>query len=211
MRPWQTDRLRPSGASRRSFSLDPTGEPCPWNYPVPFTEGRPTMANVTGKWKLDSENSEVGFEVRAAAITKIRGRFTDVAGTVVADGERADVNATVQVASFEAEAPEWNDFVTGPDLLDAETYPTVDFVGAYENDRITGDLTVHGVTQQVEFKVANFEEAPAAAEERLEAEAKTKISRSDFDLTWSAALEVGGLLVSDKVSLTLSLAFVKDE
>lgn len=169
------------------------------------------MTDLTGNWILDREKSEVGFTVRAAAIAKIQGRFTEVTATVAAKGKKAEVSATAQTDSFTAGSEEWDRVVKSADVLDVGAYPTIEFKGEYEGRELVGDLTIHGVTHPVCFTVESFHESTDDEGERiLGAEAKTKIKRSDFNLTWDGVLKAGSALVGEQVSVTLDLHFVQD-
>lgn len=168
------------------------------------------MTHLTGNWKLDPAHSDVGFVVRHAGISKVRGKFSTVDATVTHDGDAATVEAVAQAASFDSGNADRDAHVRGADFLDVEKFPTVEFKGKLEGDELSGDLTIHGVTRPVTFDVELTDEVvDPFGQTRVGAEARATINRKDFGLTWNAALEAGGVLVSDKVQLTLDLAFVK--
>lgn len=165
---------------------------------------------LAGTWALDPTHSEVGFTVRHAGISKVRGKFGEVEATVDHDGQQATVTATAQAASFTTGNADRDAHVKSADFLEVDTYPTVDFTGTFDGEELAGELTVHGVTRPVTFDVEVFGEATDPfGNKRLGAEAKATINRKDFGLTWNAALEAGGVLVSDKVVLSLDLSFIK--
>lgn len=170
-----------------------------------------------GTWNLDSSHSTVGFVVRHAGISKVRGQFTDIAGALTLGETLADssVTASIQAASFSSGDEGRDGHVKSADFLDVETFPTLTFAssaisGDSEDFELTGELTIHGVSKTVTFKGEfNGVAVDPFGATRAGFEAKTVISRKDFGLTWNAALEAGGVLVSDKVTITLDVAFVK--
>lgn len=165
---------------------------------------------LLGTWKLDPDHSEVGFSVRHAAVSKVKGKFDVVHASVEHDGTQARVQAVVDAATFNSSNPSRDAHIKSDDFLDVEKYPTLGFTGLYNGNVLKGDLTVHGVTHPVVFHVDFGGEATDPyGQVRAGVEAKTSISRKDFGLTWNAALETGGVLVSDKVDLILDLSFIK--
>ncbi|MFB9777187.1 YceI family protein [Brevibacterium otitidis] len=175
------------------------------------------MTTLTpGTWNLDNAHSRVGFTVRHAGISKVRGVFTDVEGRLTAAETFADsrVEASAKAASFDSGDATRDAHVVGPDFFDSENHPNLSFVATgIEGDgadfKLTGDLTIKGTTRPVTFDV---EFGGAAVDPfgatRAGFEATTKISRKEFGITWNAALETGGVLVSDTVTITVDAAFV---
>lgn len=170
-----------------------------------------------GTWTLDMSHSEIGFSVRHAGISKVRGRFTQAeAEARVGDSlQDSSLHATVKTASFDSGDANRDGHVRGPDFFDVEKYPEMTFRGTSitgdgEDYTLTGDLTIKGVTQPVELEVEFTGVAvdPFGAT-RAGFSAETEISRKAFGLTWNAALEAGGVLVSDKVKISLEAALVK--
>jgi len=174
-------------------------------------------ANITtGTWTLDNSHSEIGFTVRHAGISKVRGQFTDAVATLDLAGNVADskVNATIQTASFDSGDVNRDGHVRGEDFFDVEKFPEISFVSnaivpkgdAYE---LQGDLTIKGVTRPVALETELHGVAvDPFGNTRAGLTAETTISRKDFGLTWNAVLEAGGVLVSDKVAINLELAFI---
>jgi polyisoprenoid-binding protein YceI len=174
-------------------------------------------ANITtGTWTLDNSHSEIGFTVRHAGISKVRGQFTDAVATLDLAGNVADskVNATIQTASFDSGDVNRDGHVRGEDFFDVEKFPEISFVSnaivpkgdAYE---LQGDLTITGVTRPVALETELHGVAvDPFGNTRAGLTAETTISRKDFGLTWNAVLEAGGVLVSDKVAINLELAFI---
>ncbi|MDO5493534.1 MAG: YceI family protein [Nesterenkonia sp.] len=177
------------------------------------------MAALTaGTWNYDPSHSEVGLTVRHAGISKTRATFEDVRSTleVGADGIAA-VEAQVQAASFSSGNEDRDGHIRSEDFLDAEQHPVLTFraEGAAvteEEFELSGDLTIRGVTRPVTFDAEFGGQAvdPFGAT-RAGFSATTTISRKDFGLTWNAALEAGGVLVSDKVKIELEVAYVLDQ
>ncbi len=174
------------------------------------------MTSLTpGSWTLDAAHSDIGLKVRHAGISTVRATFAEAEGTLsVGEDGALDVEAVVNPASFDSKNPDRDAHVRSADFLDVETYPEATFrTGQFraegEEFEVTGELTLHGVTKSVTFDVEFGGQAvdPFGAT-RAGLSATTTVSRKDFGLTWNAALEAGGVLVSDKVTLTLDVAFV---
>jgi polyisoprenoid-binding protein YceI len=170
-----------------------------------------------GVWNLDMSHSEIGFTVRHAGISKVRGRFTDASAEARVGESLTDssLHATVKTASFESGDANRDGHVKGPDFFDVEEFPEMTFratsvEGDGEDYTLTGDLTIRGITKPVELEVEFTGVAvdPFGAT-RAGFSAETEISRKEFGLTWNAALEAGGLLVSDKVKINVEAALVK--
>lgn len=171
---------------------------------------------TTGTWTLDPSHSEIGFTVRHAGISKVRGQFTDAAATLDLAESVTDskVNASIKTASFDSGDANRDGHVRGEDFFDVETFPEISFVSnaivpkgdAYE---LQGDLTIKGITRPVTLETEfNGVAVDPFGNTRAGLSAETTISRKDFGLTWNAVLEAGGVLVSDKVAINLELAFI---
>lgn len=174
------------------------------------------MANLTpGTWNLDSSHSEIGMTVRHAGISKVRAVFEEAEATLVVSEEGvATVDARVKAASFNSKSPDRDAHVRGEDFLDSEKHPELTFVAnnitaSGEEFEISGALSIRGVTKPVTFEVEFGGQAvDPFGMTRAGFSANTVISRKEFGLTWNAALEAGGVLVGDKVSIDLEAAFV---
>lgn len=171
---------------------------------------------TTGTWTLDSSHSEIGFTVRHAGISKVRGQFKEADATLDLAENVADskVNATIKTASFDSGDVNRDGHVRGEDFFDVEKFPEISFVSnaivpkgdAYE---LQGELTIKGVTRPVALETElNGVAVDPFGNTRAGLTAETTISRKDFGLTWNAVLEAGGVLVSDKVAINLELAFI---
>jgi len=177
-----------------------------------------TPARTT--WKIDPAHSQVEFAVRHLMITTVRGRFTDVSGTVVtdeADPAHAEVEVTINVNSIDTREPQRDAHLKSADFFDAEQYPTITFKSTRVTDvrgdqfKLAGDLTIHGVTREVTLDVTSEGRAKDPwGGERAGYSATTKINRSDFGPTWNQALETGGFVVGDEIKISLDLQLLKN-
>jgi polyisoprenoid-binding protein YceI len=170
-----------------------------------------------GVWTLDMSHSEIGFSVRHAGISKVRGRFKAASAEArVGDSlANSSLHASVETASFDSGDANRDAHVRGADFFDVENYPEMSFRatsirGDGEDYVLTGDLTIRGTTKPVDLEVEFTGVAvdPFGAT-RAGFSAEAEISRKEFGLTWNAALEAGGLLVSDKVKINVEAAMVK--
>jgi polyisoprenoid-binding protein YceI len=171
-------------------------------------------------WNLDPVHSVVEFKVKHMMISNVKGQFTGITGVLTLDENditKSRVEATIDASTINTRDAGRDTHLKSADFLDVEKYPTLTLksksvkrTGADEGI-VIGDLTVHGVTREVVCQV----EGPTApgkdpwGNTRLGLSATTKISRKEFGLTWNAALEAGGFLVGDDVTITLDVQFVK--
>ena len=171
-----------------------------------------------GTWTIDPSHTEASFTVRHAGISKVRGTIAVTSGTLVLGDDLAEssLTATLDPSTVSTGDANRDGHLLGADFFDAGAFGEWTFVStAVRQDGptsyvITGDLTLHGVTRSVELET---EFAGTAVDPfgnlRAGAEATTTISRKDFGLTWNAALEAGGVLVSDKVRIDLDVSAIK--
>ncbi len=168
---------------------------------------------TAGTWTVDPAHSEVGFVARHLVVAKARGRFTDVAGTVTVGDSLADtsVSATAQAASITTNQDDRDGHLRSGDFFDVDNYPQLTFVStAVTEDSLTGNLTIKDVTRPVTFELEfNGVQADPWGNTKAGFSASTSINRSDWGLTWNAALEGGGVLVSDKIQITLEIELLK--
>jgi len=171
-------------------------------------------------YQIDPAHSSAQFSVRHMMVTNVHGGFKKIQGTVVYDLENpaaSSVTAEIDAASITTNEEQRDAHLRSADFLDVEKYPSITFRStrvepAGEGEyKLTGDLTIHGVTKPVVLTVEGL--APEGKDPwgnmRSGATARTKIKRSDFGLTWNAALETGGFLVGDELKIELDLALVK--
>ena len=175
-----------------------------------------TLASATGTWVIDPTHTTIGFSVRHAMIAKVRGNFGEFSGSFTIDGANlaaSSAEVTIQAASIDTQNADRDAHLTSPDFLDVANFPTLTVtspsVQASGNDvTLTGDLTIHGVTRSVPvaYEFIGLSQDPWG-NQRIGFEGTAKISRKEFDLTWNAALETGGFLLSDEVTITIDAQF----
>ncbi|MFD8415433.1 YceI family protein [Streptomyces sp. NPDC059650] len=186
---------------------------------VATLEVDPALAALTGDYTIDAAHSSIGFTVRHAMVTNVRGTFGDYSGTLHLDGgdpSRSAASIDVEIASVDTGIADRDAHLRGDDFFSAETFPKMTFrstaaarVGA-DTYRITGDLTIKDVTRPLSIDLEfNGSATDVYGNERVGFEGSAEILRSDWGLTWNAALEAGGVMVSDKVKLTFDISAVR--
>ncbi len=166
-----------------------------------------------GTWDIDPAHSTVEFSVRHMMFSKVKGRFTSLRGTVTIGDDPAEssVEAVIDMASVDTGDENRDAHLRGADFFDAERFPEMTFVSRavrQEGDRhvVVGDLTLHGVTRPVELELTlNGVGTDPFGGTRAAFSATTELSRKDFGLEWNLALETGGVLVGDKVQVSLEI------
>jgi polyisoprenoid-binding protein YceI len=166
-------------------------------------------------WQIDPSHSTVGFSVRHMVVSTVHGRFKVFDGSIEIDDANpanSSVEAHAETASIDTTDENRNNHLRSADFFDAEKYPTITFKSTKveptgdDTYQVTGDLTMHGVTKAVTFTVERSETIKDPyGNQRFGLEAKTKINRRDWGLSWGAVLEAGGAVVSDEVRLNLDL------
>ncbi|MCC6365570.1 MAG: YceI family protein [Bryobacterales bacterium] len=179
-----------------------------------------TASQTTTTWNLDPVHSVAEFKVKHMMISNVKGQFTGITGVLTLDESQianSRVEATIDASSIQTRDAQRDGHLKSADFFDVEKYPSLTFRSTKIERRgedelaVTGDLTIHGVTRAVVFKV----EGPTPPNKdpwgntRIGLSADTKINRKDFGLTWNAALEAGGILVGDDVTITLDVQFIK--
>lgn len=177
------------------------------------------LADIRGTYVLDPSHTRIGFVTRHAMVTKVRGSFDEFTGEATVDGANpaaSNLKVAIQVASVDTRNADRDAHLRSADFFDAETHPAMTFVatGFDITDpttvEVTGDLTIKDVTRSVTIPFSFEGQATDPfGNERIGFEGSTTILRSDYGLTWNAALETGGVLVSDKVTLELEVSAVK--
>ena len=181
----------------------------------------PTQAvqDITGDYTIDPSHTRLGFSARHAMVTTVRGQFTDFSGTAhvdTANPANSSVSVTIQTASIDTGSEDRDGHLRSADFFDADTNPTITFTSTkVERDgtdwEVTGDLTIKGVSKPVTIV---FEENGSAQDPfgnvRIGFEGQTAINRKDWGLTWNAALETGGVLVSEKIKLEFDVSAIKN-
>ena len=175
---------------------------------------------LTGSYTIDAAHTRIGFVARHAMVTKVRGSFNEFTGSVVVDAEKPEQSTAelaIKVDSIDTRNADRDGHLRSNDFLDLATYPEITFTSTAVQQvddssvKLTGDLTVKGVTQSITI---DFDYEGAATDpfgnQRLGFEGSHVISRKDYGLTWNATLETGGVLVSDKITLEFEVSLVKN-
>ena len=172
----------------------------------------------TTTWKIDPAHTGVEFAVKHMMIATVKGRFTDVAGTVTideADPAASKVDITINAASLDTREPQRDTHLRSGDFFDVEKYPTLTFrstriEGNAPEFKLTGDLTIHGVTRPITLDVTHEGRGKDPwGGERVGYSATGKLKRSEYGLTWNAALETGGFLVGDDVKIAVDVELIR--
>jgi len=179
-----------------------------------------SSAAAVSNWNIDPVHSIAEFRVKHMMISSVRGQFTGVTGTLTfneSDLSQSRVEAVIDVSTINTHDVQRDGHLKSPDFFDVEKFPTMTFRSSHITRKadgsvsVSGPLTVHGVTKDVEFEVEG--PTPPAKDPwgntRVGVTAKTKVNRTDFGLTFNATLETGGVLVGEDVAITLELEFVK--
>lgn len=179
-----------------------------------------TPQAATTTWNIDSVHTVAEFKVKHMMISNVKGQFTAVKGVLTLDENAltdSHMEASIDAASINTREPQRDAHLKSADFFDVEKFPTLSFKSTRISRirdgelAVAGDLTIHGVTRNVVFTV----EGPTApgkdpwGNTRMGLSATTKINRKDYGLTWNAALETGGILVGEEVTITLDVEFVK--
>ena len=178
-----------------------------------------TTAIASDTYSIDPTHSRVGFVARHAMVTKVRGAFNEFEGSGRFDAENPSQSAlsvSIQTASIDTRNADRDGHLQSGDFFDVETYPTISFVSTdisatdASNYRVTGDLTIKDVTRPTTF---DLELTGTAVDPwgntRLGLEGSAVVSRKDWGLTWNTALDAGGVLVGDKVTLEFEISALK--
>lgn len=178
------------------------------------------LARLTGTYVIDPSHTRIGFVARHAMVTKVRGAFNDFEGTAVFDGAdpgATNVTLTIKAASIDTRNAQRDEHLRSNDFLAMEAHPEITFVSTAFRQTddssfdLTGDLTIKGVTRSVTIP---FSYEGAATDPfgnlRVGFEGSVTINRRDFGVAWNAALETGGVLVSEKITLEFEVSAIKN-
>ena len=176
-------------------------------------------STATGTYAIDASHSRIGFVARHAMVTKVRGSFNEFEGSGYFDAdqpENSHLELVIQAASIDTRNADRDGHLRNNDFFDIATYPEIRFVSTGfeqvddETFRVTGDLTIKGTTRPV---TVDFEYAGTAVDpygnQRIGFEGKTTVNRKDWGINWNTALEAGGVLVSEKVTLEFEVSAIR--
>jgi polyisoprenoid-binding protein YceI len=184
---------------------------------TPFDPATTVIEDIAGDYTLDVAHTRLGFSARHAMVTTVRGAFKEFEGTAHVDtANPADskVELTIKTNSVDTGVADRDGHLRSGDFFEVETYPEITFTSTHvERDgddwTITGDLTIKGITKPITLE---FESTGSARDPfgnlRIGFEGQTTLSRKDWGLTWNAALETGGFLVSDKIKLDFDISAI---
>ena len=178
----------------------------------------PSLAGAAS-YELDPAHSTVQFSVRHMMVSNVRGEFREVSGSLEFDEKdlaKSSIDVSINAKSISTANEKRDEHLRNADFLDVEKFPTITFkskkfVKTGNGHKVTGDLTLHGVTKEV---VLNVDGPTKEVKDpwggiRIGASATAKINRKDFGLTWNKALEAGGVVVGDEISIQLEVEFTK--
>jgi polyisoprenoid-binding protein YceI len=179
-----------------------------------------TLSDLAGNYVIDPAHTRIGFVARHAMVTKVRGSFNEFEGTATVDSENpanSSVRLTIDAASIDTRNAQRDEHLRTNDFLALEQYPQITFVSTDIRQvdettfEVTGDLTIKDVTNRI---TVPFEFEGAAQDpygnQRIGFDGSVTISRKDYGITWNAALETGGVLVSDKIVLEFEVSAIKN-
>ncbi|MYT69624.1 MULTISPECIES: YceI family protein [unclassified Streptomyces] len=179
----------------------------------------PDLSAVTGDYTVDPAHTTLGFVARHAMVTNVKGSFTDFTGELHLDGSdpaKSTASFDVQMASIDTGSADRDGHLKSADFFKIDEFPTMTFRSTSaeslggDDYRITGDLTLLGTTKPLTIDLEfNGSAKDPFGNERVGFEGKAEILRSEWGLTWNAALETGGVLVSDKIKLNFDISAIK--
>lgn len=183
------------------------------------TETANDRSQLTGEYTIDASHSRFGFVARHVMVAKVRGQFTEVEGSLRLDGDNPSNSwgrVTIQAASIDTRNEDRDNHIRSNDFLAMEEYPEISFEttsieGEGDSFVVTGDLTIRGVTRSVDFDV----EVIGAGQDpwgntRVGFEGSTEVTRKDWNVSWNAAIDTGGVVVSEKVTLEFEISAIKN-
>ena len=181
------------------------------------TGSRTSPLIPTGTWTVDPAHSSVGFSVKHMGIANVRGKFTEFEGTLEMKESLADCRAhgIVKVASIDTDDAGRDEHLRSPDFFNVEQFPEITFESTHveaiddESSRVTGNLTMHGITREITLDVLiQGTDTDPWGNTRAGLEVIGKLNRKDFDMKFNKALGSGNLLVGEKVGVSLDISAV---
>ncbi|NMW17599.1 MAG: polyisoprenoid-binding protein [Chlorobiaceae bacterium] len=179
----------------------------------------PSLASAT-PWNIDADHSNVGFSVSHLMVSHVKGNFNKYSGVVDINDKditKSKVDVTIDASSINTNVQKRDEHLKSADFFDVAKYPTLTFVSKKWSKaakgalKVTGDLTIHGVTKSVVLTVAPFskESKDPWGNTRRGTSASTTINRKDYGLVWNQALETGGVAVGEEVNISLDVELIK--
>ncbi|MCM1971737.1 MULTISPECIES: YceI family protein [Streptomyces] len=178
------------------------------------------LAALTGEYTIDTAHSTLGFTARHAMVTNVKGKFLDFSGSLSLDGSdpaKSSASIDVKMDSIDTGSADRDGHLKSADFFRTDEFPTMTFRSTKaealggDDYRITGDLTILGTTKPVTIDLEfNGAAKDPFGNERIGFEGKAEILRSEWGLTWNAALETGGVLVSDKIKLNFDISAIRN-
>ncbi|HEU5084328.1 MAG TPA: YceI family protein [Acidimicrobiales bacterium] len=178
-------------------------------------------STLAGTYAIDPTHSRIGFVARHAMVTKVRGSFNEFEGTGFFDAENpaaSHLTLTIQAASIDTRNADRDAHLRSNDFFDMDNHPEISFASTAvepvgdDTFRVTGDLTIKGVTKPV---TVDFEYTGSAVDpygnQRIGLEGTTTVNRKDWGVSWNAALETGGVLVGEKVTLEFEVSAIRTD
>jgi polyisoprenoid-binding protein YceI len=176
-------------------------------------------ADVNGEWVFDPDHTRVGFSARHAMVTKVRGAFNEVDGRIYVDADNpqgSTVEVRIKAASIDTRNAQRDEHLRSADFFDVERYPEIVFKSTTVDEveentfMVLGDLTIRDVTKQVAIPLDLVGvQRDAAGKMRAGFEGTRRVNRRDWGLEWQVALDAGGVLVSEKITLEFEISAVK--
>ncbi|RFU83682.1 polyisoprenoid-binding protein [Streptomyces triticagri] len=180
----------------------------------------PDLAALTGDYTIDPAHTVIGFTARHAMVTNVKGSFNELEGTLHLDGSdpsNSTASIDVNLNSIDTGSADRDGHLKSGDFFETEKYPSMTFRSTRaealggDDYRITGDLTIRDVTKEISIDLEfNGSATDPMGNERVGFEGRSEILRSEWGITWNAALETGGVLVSDKIKLTFDISAIKN-
>jgi polyisoprenoid-binding protein YceI len=178
-----------------------------------------TTAAGAATWEIDPAHTSVQFAVRHLMISNVRGEFTKLTGKVEVDEAApaaARIEATIDAASIDTRNRKRDDHLRSPDFLNVEKFPTIEFRStkiekvADASWKVTGNLTLHGVTREVGLDLQGpTQQVKDTRGLHVGAQATTTINRKDFGINWNESLDGGGVLIGEEVSITIDVEVIR--
>lgn len=180
----------------------------------------PDLAALTGEYTIDPAHSTIGFVARHAMVTNVKGKFLDFSGSLHLDGSDPSASTAsldIKMESIDTGSADRDGHLRSADFFKIEEFPTMTFRSTKaealggDDYRITGDLEILGTTRSITIDLEfNGAAKDPFGNERVGFEGKAEILRSEWGLTWNAALETGGVLVSDKIKLNFDISAIRN-